>query len=261
VLLIRRFSQKEGIIAYKIHYSAASLCKTVTMTEFADIANYYIRKVPPLKNRSFLDFDGLCPILGLAARAPACDGRALSQTRSACIRDRPRDPRDRHRHGGAASKRGAVVLALTDAAFARLVRGGREVPQRSRRAARAELHRLRAIDCADKTQRESVYHENACKVRFREGQSESTLGLFRDHSSRRGAWGLFRRRDYECDPGVPSVGPVLVGEFPVAFEIEVPLRRGGQGNNETKLRAHTNYARLEAAHPIAGTAAYYGGGL
>src|SRR5262245_48838679 len=76
--------------------------------------------------------------------------------------------------------------------------------------------------------------------------------LFRDHSSRRGARRLFRWRNYECDPGVPSVGPVLVGEFPVAFEIEVPLCRGGQGNNETELRAHANHARLEAANPIAG---------
>src|SRR5262249_51475678 len=44
VLLICRFSQKERIIAYRIYYQAEGLCKTVTMTEFADIANYYIRK-------------------------------------------------------------------------------------------------------------------------------------------------------------------------------------------------------------------------
>jgi hypothetical protein len=38
------------------------------------------------------------------------------------------------------------MLALADdAALARLVRGAREVPRRSRRAARAELQRLRAM--------------------------------------------------------------------------------------------------------------------
>src|SRR5262245_45742449 len=84
--------------------------------------------------------------------------------------------------------------------------------------------------------------------------TRSAAWLSRDHSSRRGARRLFRWRDYECDPGVPSVGPVLVGEFPVAFEIEVTLGRGGQGNDETDLRAHANHARLEAADPIAGTA-------
>src|SRR5712691_9701084 len=45
--------------------------------------------------------------------------------------------------------------------------------------------------------------------------------LFRDHSFRRGARRLFGRRDHECDPGIPAVGPVLVGEFPIALEIEV----------------------------------------
>src|SRR5262249_15911300 len=41
--------------------------------------------------------------------------------------------------------------------------------------------------------------------------------LFREHSPRRGPRRLFRRRDHECHPGVPAVGPVVVGEFPVAF--------------------------------------------
>src|SRR5262249_42009931 len=79
--------------------------------------------------------------------------------------------------------------------------------------------------------------------------------LSRGHASRC-RWGrrLFRWRDHECHPGVPSVGPVLVGEFPVAFEIEVPLCRGGQGNNKTDLRAHANPARPEAPDAIAGTA-------
>src|SRR5262249_38025958 len=78
--------------------------------------------------------------------------------------------------------------------------------------------------------------------------------LFRDHSSRRGARRLFRWRDHECDPGVPSVGPVVVGKFPVAFEIEVALRRSAQGNNDSELRADTDDLRLEAANAIAGAA-------
>src|SRR5262249_57827155 len=84
--------------------------------------------------------------------------------------------------------------------------------------------------------------------------TRSAAWLSRDHSSRRGARRLFRWRDYECDPGVPSVGPVLVGEFPVAFEIDVPLCRGGQRNNETELRAHAHHTRPEAAHPTVGNA-------
>src|SRR5260221_14154025 len=72
--------------------------------------------------------------------------------------------------------------------------------------------------------------------------------------SRRGARRLFRRRDHECDPGVPAVGPVLARQFPVAFEIEVALGRGAQGNNEPDLRAKTDHARLEAADPVASAA-------
>src|SRR6476620_7716295 len=33
--------------------------------------------------------------------------------------------------------------------------------------------------------------------------------LFRDHASRRRARHLFRRRDHECDPGIPAVEPIL----------------------------------------------------
>src|SRR5262245_25177029 len=84
--------------------------------------------------------------------------------------------------------------------------------------------------------------------------ARSDAWLFRDHSSRRGARHLFRWRDHECDPGVPAVGPVVVGKFPVAFEIEISLRRGGQGNDESELRADANHARVEAADPIAGAA-------
>src|SRR5262245_24967202 len=84
--------------------------------------------------------------------------------------------------------------------------------------------------------------------------TRSAAWLSRDNSSRRGARRLFRRRDYECDPGVPAVGPVLVGEFPVALEIEVTLRRGAEGNNESELRTHADHLRLEAADAIAGAA-------
>src|SRR5215471_14266178 len=73
-----------------------------------------------------------------------------------------------------------------------------------------------------------------------------------DHASRRCARRLFRWRDHECDPGVPAVGPVLVGEFPVAFEIEVTLHRAAQGNNESELRPGAHHLRLEAAHAVAG---------
>src|SRR5262249_875628 len=76
--------------------------------------------------------------------------------------------------------------------------------------------------------------------------------LFRDYSSRRGARRLFRRRDHERHPGVPAVGPIVMGEFPVAFEIEIALRRGAQGNDDSELRADTDDLRLEAADAIAG---------
>ena len=46
----------------------------------------------------------------------------------------------------------------------------------------------------------------------------------------------------------------MVGEFPVAFEIEITLRLGGQGNDESNLRPGAHHLRLEAAHPIAGAA-------
>jgi hypothetical protein len=78
--------------------------------------------------------------------------------------------------------------------------------------------------------------------------------LFGDHSSGRSARRLFCRRDHECDPGIPAVGPVLVGEFPVAFDIEITLRLGGQGNDESELRPGAHHLRLEAAHAIAGAA-------
>src|SRR5262245_15710050 len=82
----------------------------------------------------------------------------------------------------------------------------------------------------------------------------SLARLFRDHSSHRSARRLFRWRDHECDPSIPSVGPVLVGEFPIAFEIEITLNLSGQGNDEPDLRPGADDLRLEAAHAIAGAA-------
>jgi hypothetical protein len=43
-----------------------------------------------------------------------------------------------------------------------------------------------------------------------------------------------------------------LGEFLVAFEIEVPFSRGGQRNNEPELRADADHLRLEAAEVVAG---------
>src|SRR6516162_4313617 len=76
--------------------------------------------------------------------------------------------------------------------------------------------------------------------------------LFVDHASRRRARRLFRWRDHECDPSVPAIGPVLVGEFPVAFEIEITLHLSGQGDDEPDLRPGAHHLRLEATHPVAG---------
>jgi len=39
--------------------------------------------------------------------------------------------------------------------------------------------------------------------------------LFRDHPPRRRALRGRRRRDGECDPGIPTVGTVLRGKFAV----------------------------------------------
>src|SRR5215472_3601699 len=75
--------------------------------------------------------------------------------------------------------------------------------------------------------------------------------LSRHRASRRRARRLFRRRDHEGDPGIPAIRPVLVGEFPVAFEIEVALRLSGQGNDESELRPGAHHLRLEATHPVA----------
>src|SRR5262252_5659515 len=73
------------------------------------------------------------------------------------------------------------------------------------------------------------------------------------HASRcRWARRLLRRRDIECDPAVPAGGPVLVAEFPVAFEIEITLKLIGQGNDVSELRPRAHNRRLEAAHVVAG---------
>src|SRR5262249_28349467 len=83
-------------------------------------------------------------------------------------------------------------------------------------------------------------------------ESLSPRRLLHDRSSRRGARRLFRRGDHKRNPGVPAVRPVLVGEFPVAFEIEVALRRGAQRNDHSELRTNADDLRLEAADAIAG---------
>src|SRR5262249_32270766 len=81
---------------------------------------------------------------------------------------------------------------------------------------------------------------------------EADAWLFLDHSSRRRARCLPRRRGHEGPPGIPAGRSILRGEFLVAFDIEVTLSRGGQGNDEPELRAHTDHLGLEATHPIAG---------
>src|SRR5689334_9192502 len=74
------------------------------------------------------------------------------------------------------------------------------------------------------------------------------MALFDNYSSRRRARRLFRRRDHECDPTIPPGGPVLVDEFPLAFEVEITLRLAGQGNDEPELRSGAHDLRLEAAN-------------
>ncbi len=76
--------------------------------------------------------------------------------------------------------------------------------------------------------------------------------LFHDHAPRCRR-GRRRRRDHECDPRIPAIGPVLRGKFLVAFEIEVALHLA-DGKNESELRADTDHLRLEAPHAIAGAA-------
>ena len=69
----------------------------------------------------------------------------------------------------------------------------------------------------------------------RVGDVDVSGRLFRDHAPR---WrrGRRRRRDHECDPRIPAIGPVLRGKFLVAFEIEVALHLA-DGKNESELRA------------------------
>jgi hypothetical protein len=99
---------------------------------------------------------------------------------------------------------------------------------RSGRAATARAYRSDAVD-PDRT-------FALDDQRVSRNQRPRASALF-DHSSRCGARRLFCPRDHERDPGVPSGGPVLVGEFPVAFDIEINLRLGGQGNDEFRAAA------------------------
>src|SRR5262252_7461874 len=75
--------------------------------------------------------------------------------------------------------------------------------------------------------------------------------LFCDHSSRRRARRLLRRREHECEPHVPAVRPILVFEFLVAFDVEVALSCGAYRNDEPDLRSDAKYAGLEATDAIA----------
>ena len=68
-------------------------------------------------------------------------------------------------------------------------------------------------------------------------------------------------------PGVCSAGEITnvtqafqpagrfwLAKFPVTFEIEVPLCRGAQGDDQPELRANADHLRLETADAIAGAA-------
>ena len=46
-------------------------------------------------------------------------------------------------------------------------------------------------------------------------------------------------------------GRFWLAKFPIAFEIEITLPFGGQGNDEFELRPGARHLRLEAAHAIA----------
>src|SRR4029453_8529825 len=89
--------------------------------------------------------------------------------------------------------------------------------------------------------------------RFIPGSRSRSDLSFRDHSSRRGARSLFRRRDHEGDPGIPAVGAILRGELLVALQIDVALQVTDR-KDEAQLRADADHLRLKAAHPIAGAA-------
>src|SRR5262249_22365605 len=82
----------------------------------------------------------------------------------------------------------------------------------------------------------------------------SDARLLHEHSSRRGALRLLRRREHEGDPGGPAGGAVVMGGIPVAFEVEITFRGGAYGDDVSELRADADDLRLEAAYPIAGAA-------
>jgi hypothetical protein len=84
------------------------------------------------------------------------------------------------------------------------------------------------------------------------GHSAPVRCLLCDHPPRRGARRLLGRRDHECDPSIPAIGPVLVGELPVAFEVEIALRRGAQGNDESELRPAWIFRQPRGGSPTAG---------
>src|SRR5262249_50878368 len=65
---------------------------------------------------------------------------------------------------------------------------------------------------------------------------------------------LRRRRDHECSPYVPAVGPVLTGEFPVALEVHVALIVVADFEDVADLRSDADDTRFEAADPVATSA-------
>src|SRR5258706_4228400 len=82
---------------------------------------------------------------------------------------------------------------------------------------------------------------------------ESMPWLFGDHSSCWVARRLFRRRDHECDPCIPAIGPVCRVELRIGFEVHIALQIA-ERDDVTDLRPDADYLRLEATYPIAGAA-------
>src|SRR5215475_11275818 len=68
-------------------------------------------------------------------------------------------------------------------------------------------------------------------------------------------WFFFlSRRDHECGPHVPAVGPVCRVEFPVALEVHVALIVIAELEDVADLRSDAADPRFEAADPVAGPA-------
>src|SRR5215467_41028 len=61
------------------------------------------------------------------------------------------------------------------------------------------------------------------------------------------------RRDRKREPDVPAVRPVLGGELPVGFQVEISLQVP-DGKEVADLRAKTDDARLKTADAVSGPA-------